>query len=337
MVTGTKPDGSEGKAWEEKDLIAQEVIVSRIDESVMIHLLSCSTSAGMWEKLVTIFEPKSKVSVHLTLQRFYNLPFEEPVIVFISRLDELTHNIKSMAWESVQQPTLTELTSRLMIEEERSKSEYGEKSIAFIGARRQPSERLRKAGAQRWIGAGGRPDKEVISVSEERNDILKYDENFMEGKGKNDNMERENTQDSFQEERENTQDDFQEEKENTQKRENDDIGRENQPTNNEIEEEEYETGKESSEDSDKEKENMKEDTKKKTESQIVKTNKKDMTEGDQGKRKIRKPRWFEDYYTSFTVLNENKLAFIDAIKGEESDEWKRAIEEEFEALRRNHT
>ncbi|CAB3232079.1 unnamed protein product [Arctia plantaginis] len=425
MVTGTKPDGSEGKAWEEKDLIAQEVIVSRIDESVMIHLLSCSTSAGMWEKLVTIYEPKSKVSVHLTLQRFYNLPFEEPVIVFISRLDELTHNIKSMAWESVQQPTLTELQSRLMIEEERSKSEYEEKSIAFIGARRQPSERLRKAGAQRWIGAGGRPghqsastsfmkkndfkchfcgkhghyikecrkefdinvlqvfgtevyvhipkerrlkwdaksrkgvfvgfgqntkgfrvwfhntnivdtfrdvvftkpsDKEVISVSEERNDILKYDENFMEGKGKNDNMERENTQDSFQEE-----------KENTQKRENDDIGRENQPTNNEIEEEEYETGKESNEDSDKEKENMKEDTKKKTESQIVKTNKKDMTEGDQGKRKIRKPRWFEDYDTSFTVLNENQLAFIDAIKGEESDEWKRAIEEELEALRRNHT
>ncbi|CAB3249497.1 unnamed protein product [Arctia plantaginis] len=116
------------------------------------------------------------------------------------------------------------------------------------------------------------PDKEVISGSEERNDILKYDENFMEGKGKNDSMERENTQDSFQEKRENTQDDFQEEKENTQynsqKRENDDIGRENQQTNNEIEEEEYET---------------------------------------------------------------------DAIKGEESNEWKRAIEEELEALRRNHT
>ncbi|CAB3245672.1 unnamed protein product [Arctia plantaginis] len=130
----------------------------------MIHLVSCSTSSDMWEKLVTVNEPKSKVTVHLTLQRFYNLPFEGPVTVFISKLDELTHNIKSVGeqisesmiitkilmslppkykhlisvFESVQEPTLRQLPSRLMIEEERSKSEYEEKSIAFIGARRQP-------------------------------------------------------------------------------------------------------------------------------------------------------------------------------------------------------
>ncbi|CAB3222168.1 unnamed protein product [Arctia plantaginis] len=44
----------------------------------------------------------------------------------------------SSVFESVQEPTLRQLPSRLMIEEERSKSEYEEKSIAFIGARRQP-------------------------------------------------------------------------------------------------------------------------------------------------------------------------------------------------------
>ncbi|CAB3245670.1 unnamed protein product [Arctia plantaginis] len=185
-------------------------------------------------------------------------------------------------------------------------------------------------------------DKEIISVSEERNNISNYDKNFVEGKDKNDNIESKNTQDSFQEERQKTQDNFQEEKENTQynfqeKGETDDIGMEHQPTNNEIEEEEYETGKESGEDSDKEKDNMKEDKKKKAESQTIITNKKDVTKGDQGKRKIRKPRWFEDCDTSFTVLNENQLTFIDAIKGGESDKCKKAIVEELEALRRNHT
>lgn len=59
--------------YDRKDAKAQEIIVSRLHEKVITHILSCSTSAEMWTKLEIIYEHKSQVSVHLLQQRFFNL------------------------------------------------------------------------------------------------------------------------------------------------------------------------------------------------------------------------------------------------------------------------
>lgn len=154
IVTGkySKPKKPEEKIkeWEEKDSLAQEIIVTRVEESVLTHLLSCTSSSEIWNKLLTVFEPKSRVSVHLIQQKFFNLAFEEPMSIFIAKIEDLCNQLKSMgeelsesmvmtkmvmtlpekykhfvsAWESVpqQQQNLRELTSRLLVEEERSKN-----------------------------------------------------------------------------------------------------------------------------------------------------------------------------------------------------------------------
>lgn len=136
------------ESWEDKDNKAQELLVTRVDEQVMSYLSSCTTSQQMWEKLCTLYEPSSQVSVHLVQQRFFSLTFEEPMMKFISKLDEITNQLRTMgeapsdkmivtktlmalpekyrhfvsAWESVPEhnQTMKELTSRLLIEEERS-------------------------------------------------------------------------------------------------------------------------------------------------------------------------------------------------------------------------
>lgn len=62
--------------WKVKDARAQEARVLRMDE-IISHVMQCSTAQEMWEKLETIFERKSEVSVHLLNEQFHNLKFND--------------------------------------------------------------------------------------------------------------------------------------------------------------------------------------------------------------------------------------------------------------------
>uniref|UniRef100_A0A1B6BYY1 Copia protein n=1 Tax=Clastoptera arizonana TaxID=38151 RepID=A0A1B6BYY1_9HEMI len=102
----------------------------------------------MWNKLHSIFEQKSTVSVHLLQQRFLNYKYDgEDISTLFSKIEEMVNQLKSLgetvsdkmimtkvlmsipdrfnhfisAWESVptKKQTLDNLSSRLLIEEER--------------------------------------------------------------------------------------------------------------------------------------------------------------------------------------------------------------------------
>lgn len=131
----------------EKDNRAQELIATRVEEKVLAYLLSCQSAYDMWQKLCTVYESQSKVSVHLLQQKFYNLKYEPPIVSFISKTEDIVSKLKiqgeeisekmiitkiimslpddyrhfSSAWESVteKEQTLQNLTARLLIEEER--------------------------------------------------------------------------------------------------------------------------------------------------------------------------------------------------------------------------
>lgn len=76
IVTGAIPKPEEGRSeWEKRDAKAQEIIVTRIEEKPLTHILACDTSAQMWDKLMCIYEQKSQVSVHLMLQKFFGLDY----------------------------------------------------------------------------------------------------------------------------------------------------------------------------------------------------------------------------------------------------------------------
>ena len=159
IVTGIVPRPLQDTTeWDNKDAKAQEVVVTRLDEKVLTHILTCTSSAEMWTKLKTVYENQSQVSVHLLQQRFFSLEYEEGNAAgFISQIEEIKGNLghlgekisdkmamtkvlmslpESMkhfvsAWESApsESQTLANLMSRLMIEEERNKS--AEKSTAL--------------------------------------------------------------------------------------------------------------------------------------------------------------------------------------------------------------
>lgn len=75
-----KPEeASEIPAWESKDAKAQTLLVTRMSEEVMLHIITCTSSAEMWRKLQSVYEQKTETSVHIIQQRFFQYKFERAV------------------------------------------------------------------------------------------------------------------------------------------------------------------------------------------------------------------------------------------------------------------
>nr|XP_049701711.1 uncharacterized protein LOC110381443 isoform X2 [Helicoverpa armigera] len=147
-----KPEvAAEIPAWESKDAKAQTLLVTRMSEEAMLHIITCTSSAEMWRKLHSVYEQKTETSVHIIQQRFFQYKFERGVdmSVFLSKIQELQNQLKQMgeeisdkfvitkvlmslpdeykhfisAWESApdDKQTFENLVARLLIEEERVK------------------------------------------------------------------------------------------------------------------------------------------------------------------------------------------------------------------------
>lgn len=158
IVEGKKlrPSGStadnikEREKWDDLDMRAQRIIVTTVSQQTLLHLVNCSMSKDMWEKLLSVFEQKSETSVHFLQQKFFNAAIEpdQNIITFISHLEEIVQELKDRgenisdsmvmtkilmslppsfahfhsAWDSTEseKKSLDNLRSRLMLEEKRT-------------------------------------------------------------------------------------------------------------------------------------------------------------------------------------------------------------------------
>lgn len=149
-VTGeTEKDPAKVAAWKKNDLKAQRIIATAVGQQPLLHIVNCSTSQAMWEKLHTVYEQKSDSSVHLLQTRFYSFKMDpnDSIACHISKLEEVVQQLKDLneeisdsmvmtkilmtlppnynhfhsAWESTSEDkrTLDHLRARLMIEESR--------------------------------------------------------------------------------------------------------------------------------------------------------------------------------------------------------------------------
>lgn len=100
--------------WDNKDAKAQEIIVSRLGEKAISHILTCTTSTMMWQKLKTIYEHQSQVSVHLLQQRFFALQYKEGNIAeFVSEIEEIKSNLKHLGEEISDKMVITKVLMSL--------------------------------------------------------------------------------------------------------------------------------------------------------------------------------------------------------------------------------
>lgn len=135
--------------WMKDDIDAQRIIVTSVNEQILSLITYCSTSMEMLTKLEILFTQKSETSLHLLQQQFYSYSFNDAdcMSANIMKLEKITHSMKALgeqipdsmimtkilmmlpkeyahfysAWDSVSsdQQTVNNLTSRLLLEEER--------------------------------------------------------------------------------------------------------------------------------------------------------------------------------------------------------------------------
>ncbi|KAG5889107.1 hypothetical protein JTB14_003910 [Gonioctena quinquepunctata] len=173
----TKPTNGDTEIapWIKNDAKAQELLVTRMEEGPLTHILSCETSNEMWSKLKSVYDKESVVSVHLLQQKFFLMDFgNESISSYISKIEEIKNKLKqagetssdkmiitkilmslpdknkhfTSAWESVSEDkqTLEELTSRLLIEEERAMSL--ERDTALAASTSKMKDSMQKGGGK---------------------------------------------------------------------------------------------------------------------------------------------------------------------------------------------
>jgi hypothetical protein len=164
----TDTDGSQylSSDYKKKDLKAQEIIASRVEDGPMSHILTCENARDMWNKLCSVYEHQSEVSIHMLQKKFFNYTHDgREISTYISGLEEIRTQLKQhkeeiseqmfmtkilmglppdfnyfiSAWESVpsDKQSVNELVSRLYIEEERMKSQGVKTESAYASQKFQ--------------------------------------------------------------------------------------------------------------------------------------------------------------------------------------------------------
>lgn len=136
--------------WTKDDYKAQKIMVQSIGKQPTLHIMNCGTAREMWTKLESVYEQKSKTSIHMLQQKFYSCTkdSDDDIAVYISKLKGMAQQLKDLgeqipnsmlitkilmtlpenllhfqsAWESTtaEEQTIENLTNRLMMEESRA-------------------------------------------------------------------------------------------------------------------------------------------------------------------------------------------------------------------------
>lgn len=163
VVTGTTPKPvavADLVAWNKRDGYGQELIISTIEEKVVVHILRCSSANEMWNKLKNLYEKLDEEQKCLLQTEFLNTRFEkgETVAIFLSRIQNLFHRLKAFdahvddgflvnkiicslpsrysgfvtAWRLDKNRKLDDLVTSLMAEEAGNKPKENTESVAFF-------------------------------------------------------------------------------------------------------------------------------------------------------------------------------------------------------------
>ncbi|KAG5872573.1 hypothetical protein JTB14_020965 [Gonioctena quinquepunctata] len=85
------------KDWIDRENKAQEIIVTRLEETPMSSILLAQTSNAMWEKLHAVYEYRSEVNLHLVQQKFYNYKYdEEGIATFLMKIEGMVDQMTKL-------------------------------------------------------------------------------------------------------------------------------------------------------------------------------------------------------------------------------------------------
>lgn len=175
--TVTKPEEVEEETeWLKKDAEAKKLIITTVERATLVHIMDCSTSADMWQKLTTIYGSDGTDKKCTLMREFFAAQYQRgtPIMTHVSQLQNIFNKLKVIdakvedemliskilctlpgsmnafitAWEMLEKEkqTLTNLMSRLMAEETRMKGNVKDEGAVAFGAKEIRCYRCDKPG-----------------------------------------------------------------------------------------------------------------------------------------------------------------------------------------------
>lgn len=164
--------------YTKKEMKAQKIIGLSLTREPMIHAMGCTNAKDMWDKLHSIYEQKSKCSIHFLQQKFYNFAKDpsDNLASYFSKLDEIVKQLNDLgetisnsmlmtkilmtlptnynhfhsAWESTNENerTIENLRTRLMVEENRvmMQDKDGDSEALFARKAKGTKKSMKKPG-----------------------------------------------------------------------------------------------------------------------------------------------------------------------------------------------
>ncbi|KAF2904407.1 hypothetical protein ILUMI_01772 [Ignelater luminosus] len=100
IIQDTEPKEDEDhkiyKRWKKKDSHAQQIITTRMDEALLVHVMTCNKASEMWVKLKSIYEQSTEMSLQILLGQCFSFKYDESkdIATHISNLTTLVNKIK---------------------------------------------------------------------------------------------------------------------------------------------------------------------------------------------------------------------------------------------------
>lgn len=150
------------REWIKEDSVAQRIIVTSVTEPVLLHIINCTSSKQMWDNLCAVYENKTDTSVHMLQRQWFSFVKDpaDDMATHVSRIQDICHRLKALGeditdnmmmtkilmtlpscydhfatvWESTaaDQRTLSNLTSRLIMEEARKNLQDKQANSALV-------------------------------------------------------------------------------------------------------------------------------------------------------------------------------------------------------------
>ncbi len=144
------------KTWQQKDIAAQTIICSTVDQQPLKPIMTCRTSADMWTRLFTQHERKARVNRQSLQEQFLNYAFQRgnDVMTHISTIESLASRLNDIGVAVDEQQVITKILCTLPPSFRHAVSTWDgvpdvEKTVVVLTARLLKEETMNKLyGAQ---------------------------------------------------------------------------------------------------------------------------------------------------------------------------------------------
>jgi len=101
--------------WDEKDAKARGILVTSMDSSQLVHLMSCKTAEEMWTRLESIHQQKSAASKSILTGQFYTFKMDsgKEIAANVADLESLVAQLEAVGWKVKDEDFIAKVISSL--------------------------------------------------------------------------------------------------------------------------------------------------------------------------------------------------------------------------------